>query len=98
MAALRLGDIPRVIGTSTRSRYPEISFGNTAVDTLIGGGLPLSAICIIDETESRVYAAILAKYFIAEGLVTTDFNTIYFVLTRNSLKMHCPVRLAITAG
>lgn len=67
MAGISLDAIPKIVGTNTRSRYPEISMGCAAVDTLIGGGLPLSSLCIIDENKSRAYATVLSKYFSAEG-------------------------------
>uniref|UniRef100_A0A915PX11 Elongator complex protein 4 n=1 Tax=Setaria digitata TaxID=48799 RepID=A0A915PX11_9BILA len=68
MAGVRLDAVPRISGTTVRSRYPEISVGCAAVDTLIGGGIPLSSVYIIDENKSRAYAPVLSKYFIAEGI------------------------------
>lgn len=67
MDGVRLGSIPKIVGTNTRSRYPETSVGCTAVDALIGGGLPLSSLYVIDENKSRAYATVLSKYFSAEG-------------------------------
>ncbi|MCP9257020.1 putative elongator complex protein 4 [Dirofilaria immitis] len=68
MAGIRLDAIPRIPGTNIRSRYPEISAGCAAIDALIGGGIPLSSLYIIDEDKSRIYATVLSKYFSAEGI------------------------------
>ncbi|CAG9529569.1 unnamed protein product [Cercopithifilaria johnstoni] len=68
MAEVRLNAIPRIAGTNMRSRYPEISVGCAAMDALMGGGLPLSSLYIVDENKSRVYATVLSKYFSAEGI------------------------------
>ncbi|VDK70070.1 unnamed protein product [Onchocerca ochengi] len=68
MAGIRPDAIPRISGTNMRSRYPEISLGCAAVDALIGGGMPLSSLYIIDENKSRAYASVLSKYFSAEGI------------------------------
>lgn len=67
MAGILSDLIPRIQGTNVRSRYPEISMGCAALDAVIGSGMPLSSISIIDEDKSRAYAHILAKYFSAEG-------------------------------
>lgn len=67
MAGVRPDAFLRIPGTNTRSGYPEILVGCTAVDALIGGGLPLSSLCIMDENKSRAYATVLSKYFSAEG-------------------------------
>ncbi|KAL3989784.1 PAXNEB family protein [Acanthocheilonema viteae] len=68
MAGVRLDAISRIAGANMRSRYPEISVGCAAMDALIGGGLPLSSLYVVDENKSRAYATILSKYFSAEGI------------------------------
>ncbi|EFO14616.1 paxneb protein [Loa loa] len=86
MAGIRLDAIPRIPGTNTRSRYPEISMGCTAVDVVIGGGLPLSSLCIIDENKSRAYATVLSKYFSAEG-ICCEHSLFIASTSRNPLEL-----------
>ncbi|XP_054260100.1 elongator complex protein 4-like [Macrosteles quadrilineatus] len=45
-----------------------ISSGVLSLDSLIGGGLPLGSIFLIEEDEFGVFSKYLAKYFLAEGI------------------------------
>uniref|UniRef100_A0A0N5ARE1 Elongator complex protein 4 n=1 Tax=Syphacia muris TaxID=451379 RepID=A0A0N5ARE1_9BILA len=51
-----------------KSRCPITSVGCPYVDDLLGGGLPVNGVYMIDECNSRSYASVLEKYFIAEGI------------------------------
>ncbi|VDK18368.1 unnamed protein product [Anisakis simplex] len=74
MATRSLNERARINGTTVRLRYLETSVGNSAVDRLMGGGLPLSGIYLVDEHNSRTYASVLARYFLAEVLMVACFN------------------------
>lgn len=67
MAGQHSQNLPHIKGTTTRSLYPETSVGCPAIDLLFGGGLPVSGVFIIDENQSRRYASVLIKYYLAEG-------------------------------
>lgn len=65
---IRTGDAARLPGTRIQNRCPVISVGLDAIDNLMGGGLPLSNIYVVNEVNSRKYAPLLQRYFIAEGI------------------------------
>ncbi|XGW24938.1 hypothetical protein V3C99_006410 [Haemonchus contortus] len=65
---MNLNDIARLKGCTLKGRSLETSCGCSAVDSLLGGALPISSFFCVDELNSRGYAESLAKYFIAEGL------------------------------
>uniref|UniRef100_A0A1I7XD21 Elongator complex protein 4 n=1 Tax=Heterorhabditis bacteriophora TaxID=37862 RepID=A0A1I7XD21_HETBA len=65
---MNFGDAVPIKGCWIKTRHLETSCGNSSIDTLLGGGIPNTSIMIVDETQSRVYAESLSKYFIAEGL------------------------------
>ncbi|KAJ1358132.1 hypothetical protein KIN20_016446 [Parelaphostrongylus tenuis] len=66
---MNLNDVVRLKGCTLRGRTLETSSGCSALDTLLGGGgVPVSALCIVDELTSRTYSASIARYFVAEGL------------------------------
>uniref|UniRef100_A0A915ANS0 Elongator complex protein 4 n=1 Tax=Parascaris univalens TaxID=6257 RepID=A0A915ANS0_PARUN len=67
-SSMNLNEKARISGTTVRLRYLETSVGNSAIDRLMGGGLPISSVYLIDERNSRNYSSILAKYFLAEGV------------------------------
>ncbi|VDN08139.1 unnamed protein product [Thelazia callipaeda] len=68
MCSARLAPLPRIRGTTSKSRYLEVSLGCEAVDRVIGGGMPLSSLFIVDEDKSRAFAPVLARYYCAEGV------------------------------
>ncbi|GAA6054401.1 hypothetical protein JCM3770_002239 [Rhodotorula araucariae] len=47
---------------------PLISTGLTSIDDLLGGGLPLSTSLLIEADSPTVYADLLLRYWIAQGL------------------------------
>lgn len=65
---IRTGDAARLPGTRIQNRCPVVSVGVDAVDSLMGGGLPVSNVYVISESDSRKYAPLLQRYFIAEAL------------------------------
>ncbi|KAH8281915.1 hypothetical protein KR054_004114 [Drosophila jambulina] len=46
------------------------SSGNPYLDVVIGGGLPMGSICLIEEDRFMTHAKVLAKYFLAEGVLS----------------------------
>ncbi|ELU10947.1 hypothetical protein CAPTEDRAFT_172856 [Capitella teleta] len=46
-----------------------ISSGVPSLDSLIGGGLPVGSVLLIEEDEFASYSQLLLKYFIAEGVI-----------------------------
>lgn len=69
---IRTGDAARLNGTRIQNRCPVVSVGVDAIDGLMGGGLPLSNIYVISESNSKKYAPLLQRYFVAEGLVNNN--------------------------
>ncbi|KHN88365.1 Putative elongator complex protein 4 [Toxocara canis] len=65
---MNLNERARINGTTVRLRYLETSVGNSAIDRIMGGGLPMAGIYLVDEHNSRKYSSVLAKYFLAEGV------------------------------
>uniref|UniRef100_A0A1L8DWV6 Elongator complex protein 4 n=1 Tax=Nyssomyia neivai TaxID=330878 RepID=A0A1L8DWV6_9DIPT len=45
-----------------------VSTGNSSLDHIIGGGLPLGTILLVEEDKYNSYAKVLARYFLAEGI------------------------------
>ncbi|GAA5987407.1 hypothetical protein JCM11641_002279 [Rhodosporidiobolus odoratus] len=54
--------------TSPSSPSPLVSTGLPALDDLIGGGLPLSSLLLIESDHPTNYSHLILKYFIAQGL------------------------------
>ncbi|KJH46348.1 hypothetical protein DICVIV_07590 [Dictyocaulus viviparus] len=63
-----MNDIVCLEGCTLKGRSLETSSGCSALDTLLGGGLPVTSFCIVDELKSRTYSTSIVKYFLAEGL------------------------------
>ncbi|XP_011206207.2 elongator complex protein 4 [Bactrocera dorsalis] len=61
-----------VPGTRTSPQTGQIitSSGNPSFDVIFGGGLPVGSICLIEEDKYVTFSKVLAKYFIAEGVVS----------------------------
>ncbi|KAI6192025.1 putative elongator complex protein 4 [Aphelenchoides bicaudatus] len=72
---IRSGNAARLPGTRIQNRCPVASVGVDAIDSLMGGGLPLSSVYVISELESRKYAPLLQRYFVAEAL--TNKHAVY---------------------
>ena len=46
-----------------------MSSGVAAVDFLLGGGLPLGSVVLIEEDQLRTYSDLLLRYFLSEGIL-----------------------------
>ncbi|GAB0090174.1 Putative elongator complex protein 4 [Sergentomyia squamirostris] len=46
----------------------QVSTGNTSLDHILGGGLPLGSILLIEEDKYTSYAKVLSRYFLSEGV------------------------------
>ncbi|EDX03827.1 GD23346 [Drosophila simulans] len=59
-------------GTRTSPHTAQVitSSGNPYLDVVIGGGLPMGSICLIEEDRFMTHAKVLAKYFLAEGVIS----------------------------
>ncbi|EDV57869.1 putative elongator complex protein 4 [Drosophila erecta] len=59
-------------GTRTSPHTAQVitSSGNPSLDVVIGGGLPMGSICLIEEDRFMTHAKVLAKYFLAEGVIS----------------------------
>ncbi|XP_034107488.1 elongator complex protein 4 [Drosophila nasuta] len=57
-------------GTRTSPHTAQVitSSGNPSLDEILGGGLPIGSICLIEEDRFMTHAKVLAKYFLAEGV------------------------------
>ncbi|XP_067215045.1 elongator complex protein 4 isoform X2 [Linepithema humile] len=64
---------PTIPGTkpSVKNAQLLISTGIPALDNIIGGGLPIGSIFLIED-KYGLYAKIIFKYFMAEGVVTSQ--------------------------
>uniref|UniRef100_T1PN54 Elongator complex protein 4 n=1 Tax=Musca domestica TaxID=7370 RepID=T1PN54_MUSDO len=56
--------------TSPQTGQVITSSGNPSLDVILGGGLPIGSICLIEEDKFVTYSKVLAKYFMAEGIVS----------------------------
>ncbi|KAM7345242.1 elongator complex protein 4 isoform 1-T6 [Cochliomyia hominivorax] len=61
-----------VPGTRTSPQTGQVitSSGNPSLDVILGGGLPIGSICLIEEDKFVTYSKVLAKYFMAEGVLS----------------------------
>ncbi|ALC41122.1 CG6907, partial [Drosophila busckii] len=59
-------------GTRTSPHTAQVitSSGNPSLDVILGGGLPIGSICLIEEDRFMTHAKVLAKYFLAEGVLS----------------------------
>ncbi|KAI4501778.1 hypothetical protein M0802_003113 [Mischocyttarus mexicanus] len=64
--------IPYIPGTkpSIKNAQLLVSTGIPSLDHTIGGGLPIGSIFLIEEDTYGIYAHVMQKYFIAEGIVS----------------------------
>ncbi|XP_073812261.1 elongator complex protein 4 [Musca autumnalis] len=56
--------------TSPQTGQVITSSGNPSLDVILGGGLPIGSICLIEEDKYVTYSKVLAKYFMAEGILS----------------------------
>nr|XP_026491385.1 elongator complex protein 4 [Vanessa tameamea] len=56
-------------GTKLKNNLPYISSGIPSLDFIIGGGLPVGGIFLVEEDVLGSYSRVLTKYFLAEGVV-----------------------------
>jgi len=64
----KLPSIPGVV-PSIYSQHLISSTGTPDLDVLLGGGLPIGTVLLVQEDFSGNYAKLLLKYFLAEGVV-----------------------------
>ncbi|XP_037949619.1 putative elongator complex protein 4 [Teleopsis dalmanni] len=59
-------------GTRTSPQTGQVitSSGNPSLDVILGGGLPIGSICLIEEDKYVTHSKVLAKYFLAEGVAS----------------------------
>ncbi|CAH0553131.1 unnamed protein product [Brassicogethes aeneus] len=55
---------------STQNAQRLISSGIPSLDDLLGGGLPVGTVALIEEDLHGAYSKIILKYFLAEGIVS----------------------------
>ncbi|XP_051155601.1 elongator complex protein 4 [Leptopilina boulardi] len=69
----KIKKLPPIPGTkpSTHNAQLFISTGIPSLDHVIGGGLPIGSIFLIEEDKYGNYANVMLKYFIAEGIVVS---------------------------
>lgn len=74
----KIKKLPPIPGTkpSTHNAQLFISTGIPSLDHVIGGGLPIGSIFLIEEDKYGNYANTMLKYFIAEGIVVSHDNFI----------------------
>ncbi|XP_047372665.1 elongator complex protein 4 isoform X1 [Sciurus carolinensis] len=54
---------------SVRNGQLLVSTGLPALDQLLGGGLAVGTVLLIEEDKYNIYSSVLFKYFLAEGLI-----------------------------
>lgn len=62
--------VPLPPGTmvSIQSKQPVTSSGIPSLDHILGGGLTIGSVLLVEEDKFNVYSKVLAKYFLAEGI------------------------------
>ncbi|XP_030767581.1 elongator complex protein 4 [Sitophilus oryzae] len=63
----KLYSIPGTV-ISTQHGHLLVSSGIDSLDTVLGGGLPVGTVALIEEDFRGLYSKVLLKYFLAEGL------------------------------
>ncbi|XP_053966316.1 elongator complex protein 4 isoform X2 [Anastrepha ludens] len=75
MSSFRKRHVQKPIpGTRTSPQTGQVitSSGNPSLDVILGGGLPVGSICLIEEDKYVTFSKVLAKYFIAEGVLSAQ--------------------------
>ncbi|XP_017471925.1 PREDICTED: putative elongator complex protein 4 [Rhagoletis zephyria] len=75
MSSFRKRHVQKPIpGTRTSPQTGQVitSSGNPSLDVVVGGGLPVGSICLIEEDKYVTYSKVLAKYFVAEGVISAQ--------------------------
>ncbi|XP_033339952.1 elongator complex protein 4 [Megalopta genalis] len=72
LSAAKNSRFPFIPGTkpSIKNSQLLISTGIPSLDHIIGGGLPIGSLLVIEEDRFGTYAKVMTKYFAAEGVVT----------------------------
>ncbi|CAD7013079.1 putative elongator complex protein 4 [Ceratitis capitata] len=73
MSSFRKRHVQKPIpGTRTSPQTGQIitSSGNPSFDVIVGGGLPVGSVCLIEEDKYVTFSKVLSKYFVAEGVVS----------------------------
>lgn len=72
LSASKNGRFPFIQGTkpSIKNSQLLISTGIPSLDHLIGGGLPIGSLFIVEEDQFGAYGRIISTYLVAEGVVT----------------------------
>ena len=61
--------LPAGCKPSIYNNQTVMSSGVAAIDFLLGGGLPLGSLVLIEEDELRTYSDLLLRYFLSEGIL-----------------------------
>ena len=61
--------LPAGCKPSIYNNQTVISSGVAAIDFLLGGGMPLGSLVLIEEDELRTYSDLLLRYFTSEGIL-----------------------------
>lgn len=66
--------VPFIQGTkpSIKNSQLLISSGIPSLDHIIGGGLPIGSLFLIEEDKYGTYSRVMLKYFMAEGVIVTQ--------------------------
>lgn len=74
LSAAKGSRIPFIPGTkpSIKNSQLLVSSGIPSLDHIIGGGLPVGSLFLIEEDRYGTYAKVMLKYFMAEGVVTAQ--------------------------
>ncbi|KAI6649758.1 Elongator complex protein 4-like [Oopsacas minuta] len=65
----KLPHLPPGCKPSIYNNQTVISSGVAAIDFLLGGGIPLGSLVLIEEDELRIYSNLLLRYFTSEGIL-----------------------------
>ncbi|KAJ1679471.1 Elongator subunit elp4, partial [Spiromyces aspiralis] len=63
--------LPPATRLSTHKAQALISTGVPSLDDILGGGLPVGSILLIEEDRQSEYSRILFSYFISQGIAAT---------------------------
>ncbi|XP_031849119.1 elongator complex protein 4 [Nomia melanderi] len=74
LSTIKGSKFPFIPGTkpSIKNSQLLISSGIPSLDHIIGGGLPIGSLMVIEDDRYSTYAKVMLEYFIAEGVVTNQ--------------------------